>query len=82
MKTTLNISDDLFEKAQQLAKKEKTTFRALTETGLRMVIAEKKRKQTAEVSPLVTYGQGGLTPEFANADWDKIRKAAYQGHGS
>jgi hypothetical protein len=38
MKTTIEIADDLFESAQRLASKEKTTFRSLTEQGLRLVL--------------------------------------------
>jgi hypothetical protein len=34
MKTTIEIADDLFERAQRLAGKEKTTFRSLAEQGL------------------------------------------------
>lgn len=36
MKTTIDIADDLFERIQRLARKEKTTFRALAEAGLRL----------------------------------------------
>ena len=36
MKTTIEIADDLFASTQRLARKEKTTFRALTEEGLRL----------------------------------------------
>lgn len=32
-KTTIEIADDLFERAQRVARKEKTTFRSLTEHG-------------------------------------------------
>lgn len=38
MKTTIEIADDLFERAQHVARKEKTTFRSLTEQGLRIVL--------------------------------------------
>ena len=37
MKTTIEIADDLFERAQRLARKGKMTFRSLTEQGLRLV---------------------------------------------
>ena len=40
MKTTIGISDDLFAHTQEVARKEKTTFRSLTERGLRLVLAE------------------------------------------
>ena len=42
MKTSIEIADDLFERAQKLARKEKTTFRALTEQGLRLVLKERQ----------------------------------------
>ena len=38
MKTTVEIADDLFARAQAKAQKENTTFRALTERGLRWVL--------------------------------------------
>ena len=42
MKTTIEIADDLFERAQRVARKEKTTFRSLTEQGLRLVLKERQ----------------------------------------
>lgn len=44
MKTTIEIADDLFERAQRLARKEKTIFRVLTEQGLRLVLQGKQTK--------------------------------------
>ena len=41
MKTTIEISDDLFARTQEVARKEKTTLRSLTERGLRLVLEEK-----------------------------------------
>ena len=82
MKTTIEIADDLFERAQRLARKEKMTFRALTEEGLRMVLEEKKSNKPKKLPPLVTVGGGGLTDEFKNASWEKIRDAIYEGHGA
>ena len=54
VKTTIEIADDLFERAQRLARKEGTTFRALTEQGLRLVLKEGHshvRKVEVEVPP-------------------------------
>lgn len=78
MKTTIEIADDLFERAQRLAQKEKTTFRSLTEQGLRMVLKEKEDKP-AKLPPLVTVGGHGLTDEFKNAPWEKFRDEIYRG---
>ena len=81
MKTTIEIADDLFERTQRLARREKTTFRSLTEEGLRMVLREKRGKP-GKLPPLVTVRGGGLTDEFKDASWDKIRDEIYRGHGA
>ena len=82
MKTTIEIADDLFERAQQLARKEKTTFRSLTEQGLRLVLKEKQGKPAKWKWEPVTFKGDGLTDEFKNASWEKIRDEIYKGHGA
>lgn len=81
MKTTIEIADDLFERAQRLARKEKTTFRSLTEQGLRLVLEEKEAQAAGWKWELVT-SSGSLTPEFQNATWEQIRDEIYRGHGA
>jgi Arc/MetJ family transcription regulator len=81
MKTTIEIADDLFERVQRMARKEKTTFRSLAEQGLRLVLKEKESKPK-KLPPLLTVRGGGLTEEFKNASWDKIRDEIYRGHGA
>jgi len=81
MKTTIEIADDLFVRAQKLACREKTTLRALTERGLRLVLNE-KRVAPRKLPPLVTVLGHGLTDEFKNASWDKIRAEIYLRHGA
>lgn len=82
MKTTIDIADDLFERAQRLAREEKTTFRALTETGLRLVLAGKHRRRSQKLLPQVTFGTGGVTEEFNEWNWDRIRGEIYKGRGA
>lgn len=81
MKTTIEIADDLFARAQRLARKEKTTFRSLTEQGLRLVL-EGKQAKLRKLPPLVTVRGDGLTDEFKSASWDRIRDEIYRGHGA
>lgn len=81
MKTTIEIADDLFERAQGLARKEKTTFRALAEQGLRLVLKEKRQSKAKKLPPLVTLRGKGLTNEFKSASWDRIRDEIYKGRG-
>jgi hypothetical protein len=80
MKTTIEIADDLFERAQRVARKEKTTFRSLAEQGLRLVLNEKQAKPK-KLPPLVTV-PGALTERFENAPWEKIRDEIYKGRGA
>ena len=82
MKTTIEIADDLFERAQRLAQKEKITFRALTERGLRLVLSKGQSSTRKKLPPLVTFRGKGLTREFQNASWEKIRDEIYRGRGA
>lgn len=73
MKTTIEIADDLFERAQRLARKEKTTFRSLTEQGLRMVLKEKQSIAPKRKWKPITRGGGFVTEDFFNMSWDRLR---------
>lgn len=81
VKTTLEIADDLFERAQRLARKEQTTFRALAEEGLRLVLASKHQGRPKKLPPLVTFGKGGPTEQFKDWDWERIRTEIYRERG-
>jgi hypothetical protein len=77
MKTTVNLPDELLREAQELARRERTTLRALIETGLRAVV-----KQSSSSAPFVLGDasvQGrGLQPAFRGASWEQIRDAVYE----
>lgn len=83
MKTTVEIADDLFQRAQQLAREEATTFRALTEQGLRLVLDDRQRKSSKwKWKPVVVRGGDGLADEFKRGGWEKVRDEIYRGHGA
>ena len=73
MKTTIEIADDLFERAQRVARKEKTTFRALTEQGLRLVLKEKQSVSQKRKWKPITRGGGFVTEDFTRIGWDRLR---------
>jgi hypothetical protein len=77
MKTTVDIADPLFEEAKALAERERTTLRALIEEGLRAVLAGKTQAKPFRLRDMRFKGCQGLSPEFAEADWSRIREAAY-----
>jgi len=76
MKTTVDIADDLLKRSQQLAKREGSTLRAVLEEGLRLVLKD-RRAPSARAFRFPTFGKGGLSAEFRDGDWEKIRAAIY-----
>jgi hypothetical protein len=82
MKTTIEIADDLFRRTQAAARRERTTFRALAEEGLRLVLARHRQTRSERLPPLVVFGTSGLTDEFKDWNWDRIRGEVHYGRGA
>lgn len=80
MKTTIDISDSLLQEAKELAARQNITLRALFEQGLRDVISKQKSARKFTLRKASFRGQG-LQKEFRGESWQKIRAAAYEGHG-
>lgn len=80
MKTTVEIPDPLAEEAKAVARREKTTLRALIEAGLRHVVRDRLRRARFQLRD-ASFGGRGLQPDFGDGDWQRIREAAYEGHG-
>lgn len=80
MKTTVDIANGLFEEAKKIARRDKTTLKALIEEGLRRVVEEKKRQKKFRLKKASFKGKG-LSHEFKDASWDEIRKEIYKGRG-
>ena len=80
MKTTVEIPDPLAAEAKAVARREKTTLRALIEAGLRHVVRERRRSAPFALRD-ASFGGRGLQPDFVDGDWQRIREAAYEGHG-
>ena len=82
MKTTIEISDPLFEQAKQVAARDGTTLRALVEQGLRQVLKEPANRKPFKFKPVVFDGGGGMRPEVAAGGWPAIRDILYEGRGA
>jgi len=82
MKTTIIISDSLFNEARKVARQEKTTLKALVEEGLRKAVDERRRRkrQGFRLRKATFKGQG-LQPHLAGVTWDQILDLGYEGRG-
>ncbi len=65
MKTTIDISDTLFEQARAQAKDRGLTFRAMVESGLRMVMAQPKPAAEPFHLQDFSFGSTGAVPELS-----------------
>jgi hypothetical protein len=81
-KTTLEIASPLLRDAKKVAAQEDTTLRALVEEGLRKVLAERKQRSDPFRLRKASVKGRGLQPEFADAGWERLRDAIYEGRGS
>ena len=80
MKTTVHITDSLLAEAQTLARKEKTTLKALVQEGLRRVVDDHKKNKEFRLRD-VSFDGAGLQPSVADVPWERIRDTIYEGRG-
>jgi Arc/MetJ family transcription regulator len=81
MKTTIEIADALLTEARRVAEQRGVTLRTLVEEGLRHVVKTGKRRPEFRLRDASFTGEG-LQPAFDGAPWERVRDAAYEGHGS
>jgi hypothetical protein len=81
MKTTIEIADGLLEDARRLATRRGVTLRTLVEEGLRHIVKSERRRPAFRLKDSAFTGEG-LQPAFEGATWERLRDAAYEGHGS
>jgi hypothetical protein len=79
MKTTIEIAPALLQQAKQVAQRENITLRQLVEAGLRAVL------KTRAPKPFVLrdgrVGGKGLSADFQDGSWARMRDAIYEGRG-
>jgi hypothetical protein len=81
MKTTIEIADSLLKEAKKLAARKRTTVRALVETGLRQVLAQKKSRGGDYHLRDATFRREGLVPGVSGTNWERVRELIYEGRG-
>ena len=80
MKTTIDISDDLAERAKAFAARERITLRSLVERGLREILRLEEQREQFKLRD-ASVGGRGLQAEYQGADWSRIREVSYEGRG-
>jgi hypothetical protein len=76
MKTTVDLTDQLLRDAQELARREGTTLKALIEAGLRAVLTQRVDAPLFTLDD-VSVGGRGLQPAFRDAGWELLRDASH-----
>ena len=80
VKTTVEIADDLARKAKAHAARNDTTLRTLIERGLRMAMQADGRSEPFRLRDASVGGRGLQIP-YRDADWARLRAAAYEDRG-
>ena len=76
MKTTIDIADDLLERAKRQAQRENKTLKEVVEEALRRQLAVSTPRKSFKYRPHTVKGNG-LQPGIAEGDWEKIRDLIY-----
>lgn len=79
MKITIELPDELLEQVRSVARTEGTTLRELVEEGLQRSL-EARRTAARRQLDFPSYGGSGLTQEFQDATWNRIRDEIYREH--
>lgn len=82
MKTTVHIPDSLLNEARKVARRERTTLKALIEEGLRKAVAERRGRKPEgfKLRPASFKGRG-LQPHLSGAAWDQVLGISYEERG-
>ena len=81
MKTTVEISDAVFEAARSTAARDRTTLRALIEEGLRIALERRRGKSQPFQLVDASFNGDGLRDGVDLGNWEQIRALVYEGHG-
>ena len=77
MKTTIEIADELLERAKRRARRDHKTLREIVEDALRRQLAEGKMSETFRLKRHTVKGKG-LRPGITEGDWETVRDTIYR----
>ena len=82
MKTTIDIADALFERAKLVAERDRTTFRALVEEGLRAVLDRRTTPHTPFRLRDASIEGNGVQPGIDLTNRDQMLSLMYEGRSA
>jgi hypothetical protein len=82
MKTTIEISDDVFEKLRKRAAAERTTLRSIVESALRQFLSAGKGPNRKFKLKDGSFRGTGYAPGIREGDWNQIRDIIYENRGA
>ena len=77
MKTTIDIADDLLERAKRQARREKKTLRDIVEDALRQRLVAPAARPHFKLKKRPFKG-AGLQPGVAEGQWEMVRDLIYR----
>ena len=81
MKTTVEISDSLFNEAKRLSGQRGMTLREVIEMSLRNFLMSQKTPSKPFKLRWHTFRGKGLVAGLSEGDWPELRRLAYEGRG-
>lgn len=81
MKTTVEIPDALLQEAKRRAARERTTVKALIIEALQRLLGDRRSPGAFQLRK-ATFGGQGLQHPMAEAPWEQVRDASYEGRGA
>lgn len=76
MKSTFEIDDDLFERLKAVAHEDGVSMRDVLNSALRRELRDRRRRSRFVLEDRSVDGKG-LSPEFEDSTWDRLRAAIY-----
>lgn len=82
MKTTLEISDPIFEQLKLIAVRQKTSFKQIVDMALQKFLAFTSLKPKKTKLKIKPFGGDGFCEGIDPNDWGNIRDISYAGRGT
>ena len=81
MKTTLELSDAVFDALKNEAKESGASMKTIVESALRLYLNEKKAAKKAYSFPDCSVAGKGVSEGVEEGAWEVLRSAIYEGRG-